>query len=136
MPPFYVPFPTSRKYHAFSITPRKYRVFPLLIFNFQNTSMDTKTRVLCRLFFGVYINTTQTLPSQIHLWLQKTRVLCHLFSEVHITTTQIPFSPITHKILSIYLHTSILHSFKTQHLPQFTSFFKLTHIYRTMWVNL
>ena len=91
-----------------STTSIKYRAFPILIYNFLNTSMVKPPPPA---FFVTYCPMYKPLLHKPHL------------------------PPIIHNIPSNNLHTPIHNSTKNQHLPQFTYLTRLPHIHRTMWVQ-
>ena len=91
--------------YLFSTTPIKDRTFPLLIYNFPNTSMVTKKNAL---FFTYCLAYTSLLHKPC-------------------------LPPIIHNIPSITLHKSLRKSIKTQYLTKFTYLLRKTHIHHTMW---
>ena len=98
--------------YLLSITPRKDRAFPHLIYSFTNTSTVTKN--LCFL-------SLLTKYEQVLCWCPYTSLL-HKY--------RLPL--IIHNNTSTTLHTSFHHSTKTQNLPKFTTFLRQTQIYHTM----
>ena len=79
------------------------RMFPLLIYTLPNSSMVTKKCDIYHLFSGLQITTTQTVPSQIHLWF-KMRYLSPIFWLTHYYYKNPAFRPsYTIFLVSLYI---------------------------------